>query len=158
MTKSGTESDMSYSLPVEDSDRVAIGIAVREMTIIQHIVPLLQLLLLSSSSELSVSPINTDVITPSTIDARPQSYIGASDVQPTIINNSLVYCANRGGHVREMGYQWQIGGYVTGDVSLRAAHLFDNLTIADQAFMKCPWQVVWFVSSNGGLLGLTYIP
>jgi hypothetical protein len=158
MTKSGTESDMSYSLPIQDTDRVAIGIAVREMSTIEHIVPLLQLILLTSSTEMSVSPINTDVITPSTIDPRPQSYIGASNVQPTIVNNSLIYCAARGGHIREMGFQWQIGGYVTGDISLRAAHLFDNLTIADQAFMKCAWQVVWFVSSNGDLLGLTYIP
>ena len=83
---------------------------------------------------------------------------GASNVQPTIVNNSLIYAAARGGHIREMGFQWQIGGYVTGDVSLRAAHLFDNLTIIDQAFMKCPWQVVWFVSSSGKLLGLSYIP
>jgi hypothetical protein len=158
MTKSGTESDMSYSLPTEDTDRVAIGIAVREMATILHIVPLLQLILLTSSTEMSVSPINTDVITPGTIDPRPQSYIGASNVQPTIVNNSLIYAAARGGHIREMGYQWQIGGYVTGDISLRAAHLFDNLTIVDQAFMKCAWQVVWFVSSNGALLGLTYTP
>jgi len=158
MTKSGTESDMSYSLPVVDTDRVAIGIAVREMSTILHIVPLLQLLLLTSSTEMSVSPINTDVITPSTIDPRAQSYVGASEVQPTIVNNSLVYAAARGGHIRELGYQWQIGGYVTGDISLRAAHLFDNLTIIDQAFMKCAWQVVWFVSSNGNLLGLTYTP
>jgi hypothetical protein len=128
------------------------------MSTIQHIVPLLQLILLTSSAEMSVSPLNTDVITPSTIDPRPQSYIGASNAQPTIVNNSLIYAAARGGHIREMGYQWQIGGYVTGDISLRAAHLFDNLTIVDQAFMKCAWQVVWFVSSNGELLGLTYIP
>jgi hypothetical protein len=158
MTKSGTESDMSYSLPVQDTDRVAIGIAVREMAAIEHIIPLLQLILLTSSTEISVSPINTDVITPSTIDPRPQSYIGASNVQPFIVNNSLLYAAARGGHIREMGYQWQIGGYVTGDISLRAAHLFDNLSIIDQAFMKCAWQVMWFVSSNGNLLGLTYTP
>jgi hypothetical protein len=158
MTKSGTESDMSYSLPIQDTDRVAITIAVREMSTIQHIIPMLQLILLTSAGEMSVSPTNTDVITPATIDPRPQSYIGASPVQPSIVNNSMIYCANRGGHVREMGYQWQIGGYVTGDISLRAGHLFDNLQIVDQAHMKTPWQIVWFVSSNGNLLGLTYIP
>lgn len=157
-TKSGTESDMSYSLPIQDTDRIAIGIAMRELSTIEHIVPLLQLVLLTSSAEMSLSPTNTDVITPSTIDPRPQSYIGASNVQPTIVNNSLIYAAARGGHIREMGFQWQIGGYVTGDISLRAAHLFDNFLIQDQAFMKCPWQVVWFVSSNGKLLGLSYVP
>jgi hypothetical protein len=158
MTKTGTESDMSYSLPVEDTDRIAIAIATREMSTILHIVPLLQLIMLTSSCEISASPTTSDTITPSTICARPQSYIGATNVAPAIINNQLLFCAARGGHVREMGYQWQIGGYVTGDVSLRAAHLFDGFSIVDQAFMKAPWQVVWFVSSSGYLLGFTYIP
>ena len=158
MTKTGTESDMSYSLPVRDTDRIAIAIATREMSTILHVVPLLQLILLASSCEISASPSNSDAITPSTICARPQSYIGATNVAPAIVNNQLLFCAARGGHVREMGYQWQIGGYVTGDVSLRAAHLFDGFSILDQAFMKAAWQVVWYPSSSGNLLGFTYIP
>jgi len=158
MSKTGTESDFSYSLPVKDTDRIAIGVAARTSSTIRHLVPLNQLMLMTDQSEISVSPQNTDTITPSTIAARPQSYIGSSNVQPTVVNNSLVFAANRGGHVREMGYRWELGGYLTGDISLRAAHLFDNLAIVDQTFMKAPYQVVWFVSSNGNLLGLTYIP
>lgn len=158
LTKTGTESDMSYSLPVQDTDRIAIAIATRELSTILHIVPLLELILLTTSCEISASPSAGAVITPSTISANPQSYVGASSVQPSVINNQMLFCAARGGHVREMGYQWQIGGYVTGDVSLRAAHLFDGFSIVDQAFMKTPWQAVWFVSSNGNLLGFTYIP
>jgi hypothetical protein len=92
------------------------------------------------------------------VSVRAQSYVGASVNQPVIVNNSLVYCAARGGHVREMGYQWQANGFVTGDLSLRASHLFDNLTIVDQCYAKAPRPIVWFVSSNGKLLGLTYIP
>jgi hypothetical protein len=158
LTKTGTESDMSYSLPIQDTDRIAIAIATREMSTILHAVPLLQLILLTSSCEISASPTSSDTITPSTICARPQSYIGASNVSPSVVNNAMIFCAARGGHVREMGYQWQIGGYVTGDVSLRAAHLFDGFSIVDQAFMKSPWQTVWFVSSSGNLIGFTYIP
>jgi hypothetical protein len=158
MSKSGTESDFSHSLPVKDTDRVAIGIAARQSSTILHMIPLNQLLLLTNSSEISVSPTNSDTITPTTISARPQSYVGASNVQPTITNNTMVYCANRGGHVREIGYQFDVGGYITGDVSLRAAHLFDNLAIVDQAYMKAPYQIIWFVSSSGNLLGFTYIP
>lgn len=158
MTKTGTESDMTYSLPVQDTDRIAIAIASREMSTILHVVPLLQLILLTSSCEISVSPSNSATITPSTICATPQSYVGATNVQPTIVNNTLIFCAARGGHVREMVYAWQLGGYMTSDVSLRSAHLFDGFSIVDQAFMKAAWQVVWFVSSNGNLLGFTYIP
>jgi len=158
MTRSGTESDMSYSLPLVDDDRISFRVAAREANTIRHIVPLTELLLLTSSAEWRVTSLNSDAITPTTISVRPQSYVGASNVQPVIINNTLIYCASRGGHVRECGYNWQSGGFVTGDLSLRAPHLFDNLGIADMGYSKAPIPIVWFVSSNGKLLGLTYVP
>lgn len=158
MTRSSTESDMSYTIPVKDTDRIAFRIAAREANTIRHIVPLSQLLLLTSSAEWRVTSVNSDAITPNTISVRPQSYIGASNVTPQIINNSLVYCAARGGHVRELGYSWQSNGFVTGDLSLRSAHLFDNLEILDMAYSKAPEPIIWFVSSSGKLLGLTYVP
>ena len=158
MTRSGTESDMSYSLPVRDDDRISFRVAAREANTIRHIVPLTQLLLLTSSAEWRIMSVNSDAITPSTISVRPQSYVGASNVQPSIINNSLIYCAARGGHVRELAYNWQANGFLTGDLSLRAPHLFDTFDITDMAYTKAPQPVVWFVSTSGDLLGLTYIP
>ena len=158
MTRSGTESDMSYRLPVKDDDRISFKVAAREANTIRHIVPLQQLMLLTSAAEWRVSPVNSDAITPTTISVRPQSYIGANNVQPSIVNNSMVYCAARGGHVRELGYSWQSNGYITGDLSLRAAHLFDNYEISDMCYSKSPHPLIWFISSTGYLLGLTYVP
>lgn len=158
MTKSGTESNMSYSLPVRDDDRISFRVAARESNTVRHIVPMSQLLLLTSSAEWRVTSQNSDAITPTTINVTPQSYVGASDVQPQIINNTLIYPAARGGHVRELAYNWQAGGFITGDLSLRAPHLFDGLEIVDMAYAKSPFPVVWFVSSDGRLLSLTYVP
>jgi hypothetical protein len=158
MTKSGTESNMSYSLPLRDDDRIAFRVAAREANTIRHIVPLTQLLLLTSSAEWRVTSVNSDAITPSTISVRPQSYVGSSNVQPVIINNTLIYGAARGGHVRELAYNWQASGFITGDLSLRAPHLFDTFDIVDMAYAKAPQPVVWFVSTSGRLLGLTYVP
>ena len=158
MTKSGTESNMSYSLPTRDDDRIAFRVAAREANTIRHIVPLTQLLLLTSSSEWRVTSVNSDAITPTTISVRPQSYAGASNVQPVLINNTLIYGASRGGHVRELAYNWQANGFVTGDLSLRSAHLFDGAEVVDMAYAKAPWPIVWCVSSGGKLLGLTYVP
>lgn len=158
MTKSGTESNLSYGLPIRDDDRIEFRVAAREANTIRHIVPLTQLLLLTGSAEWRVSSLNSDEITPNTISVRPQSYIGASNVQPVIINNALIYCGARGGHVRELGYNWQANGFITNDMSIRSAHLFDNFEIVDMAFAKAPIQMVWFVSTSGQLLGLTYVP
>ena len=158
MTKSGTESNMSFGLPIRDDDRIEFRVAAREANTIRHIVPLTQLLLLTGSAEWRVTSVNSDAITPTSISVKPQSYVGANNSQPVIVNNSLVYGAARGGHVRELGYNWQANGFITGDLSLRAPHLFDNFTITDMSLAKAPIPVVWMVSSNGKLLGLTYVP
>ena len=158
MTRSGTESNMSYSLPTRDDDAITFRVAAREANTIRHIVPLSNLVLLTGSAEWRVTSLNSDAITPSTVSVRPQSFIGANNVSPLIINNNLIYAAARGGHVRELAYAWQSSGYVTGDLSLRAPHLFDGLDIVDAGFAKSPQPIAWFVSSNGKLLGLTYVP
>lgn len=155
-TRSGTESAMSYSLPTRDDDRISFRVAAREANTIRHIVPLTQLILLTSSAEWLVT--SGDVLTPSTVNVRPQSYVGANNVQPVVINNTMIYGAARGGHARELAYNWQANGFVTGDLCLRSAHLFDGLELVDMAYMKAPQPIVWAISSNGKLLGLTYVP
>lgn len=158
MTRSGTESNLNYSIPTRDDDSIQFRVAAREANTIRHIVPLQELILLTSSAEWRITSINTDAITPTSVSVKPQSYIGANNVQPVIVNNNLIFAAARGGHIREMGYSVNGNGYVTGDLSLRAPHLFDNLDIVDMAFAKAPQQIIWMVSSNGKLLGLTYVP
>lgn len=158
MTRSGTESSMNYSLPIRDDDRIKFRVAAREANTIRHIVPLTQLLLLTGAAEWRATSLNSDAMTPSNFSVRPQSYVGASNVQPITVNNTLLYGAARGGHVRECAYSWQANGFVTGDLSLRAAHLFDTFDVTDMAYSKAPYPVGWFVSTSGKLLGLTYIP
>ncbi len=158
MTRSGTESDLTYSLPTKDDDRVSFQIASREYNVIEHIVPLSHLIVLTSGSEMRISPMNSDAITPSSVSARPQSYNGASSVQPVLVNNSCVYAAARGGHVLDFSYRYDAGGYISNDLSIRSTHLFDFKTIVDLAQSKSPYPVVWAVSSDGSLLGCTYIP
>ena len=158
MTKSGTESNMSFGIPIRDDDRIKFRVAAREANTIRHIVPLTQLLLLTGSAEWRIASVNSDAITPSSISVKPQSYVGANNAQPVIVNNSMVYAAARGGHVRELGYNWQANGFITGDLSLRAPHLFDNFTIIDMALAKAPLPIVWMTSSSGKLIGFTYVP
>ena len=158
MTRSGTESDMSYSLPTKDDDRIAFRINALQANTIRHLVPLSDLIVLTSSTEFRVTSVNTDALTPTSISVKPQSYIGASNVQPVIINSNLLYGASRGGHMREMAYSRDAGGYVSGDLSLRSTHLFDDYDLVDMAYAKAPLPIVWAISSSGKLLGLTYVP
>lgn len=158
LTRSGTESNLTYSIPTRDSDSIQFRVVARQANTVRHLVPLTNLLALTSSAEWRVTSVNTDALTPTSISVKPQSYIGANNAQPVIVNNNVIYTAARGGHVREMAFNWQAGGYITGDLSLRAPHLVDGLDIIDMAFSKSPYPIIWAVSSNGKLLGLTYVP
>jgi len=158
MTKTSTEGDFSYRLPVVSDDRVAFRLAAREGFRIRHLVPMSSLLLLTESGEWRVTSINTDSLTPTSLSVRPQSYVGSNNVQPAVVNNVVLFAAARGGHVRELGFSNEQQSYITGDLSLRAAHLFDDYQILDMAVAAAPMPLVWMVSSSGKLLGLTYIP
>ena len=157
-TRPGTEADMSFSLPSQSDDRIAVRVAAREANRILHIVPLAQLMLMTGAAEWRVSPLNSDAITPESMSVRPQSYVGASNVQPLVVGSSMIYGAGRGGHLRELGYNYEAGGYISGDVCLRAPHLFDNLKIVDLAYSKAPSPVVWAVSSSGKMVAMAYVP
>jgi hypothetical protein len=158
MTRSNTDQDLSFGIPLKDTDRIALTVKARNNNVIRHLVSSGELLVLTDQSEWRITAINSDAVTPTTIAVRPQSYIGANFVTPAIINNVAVFCAAMGGHVRQMGFNFNAQGYTTADLSLRASHLFDDYTLTDLAYMRSPLPIAWFVSSSGKLLGMTYIP
>lgn len=117
-----------------------------------------RLLALSGAAEWRIGSNEGAALSPSNLRVRAQSYVGAGQATPVVIGNAVVFPAGRGGHIRELGYNSDAGGYVTGDLSLKAPHLFDNFDIVDMAYQRCPMPVVWSVSTTGLLLGLTYVP
>lgn len=158
MTCTGTESQLTYSLPLRDDDRVSQRLATGQFNGIRHIVSLSQLIILTTGQEIRVSPLNTDAITPTSFGSRLQGSTGASRVTPLAVGNAVIYAGARGGHIYELGYQYSAGGYISTDLCLRSPHLFEFKNIEDSALMKSPQQIMWFVSSDGLLLGCTYIP
>lgn len=158
MTRSGTERDMSYSIPTRDDDSITVKVNAREANTVRHVVPLGSLVLLTSAAEWRATSVNSDAITPTSISVKPQSYVGANQAQPVVVNANLLYVAARGGHLRELGFSGQQQSYVTGDLSLRATHLFDGYDIVQLAYSKAPYPTVWAVSTSGLLLGMTYVP
>lgn len=156
-TRSGTESNMTFSIPSRDSDQLAFKIASRQANTIRHLVPLSDLLILTSGGEWHLSLPSNGVITPSTIDPRQDGSIGASNVRPVTTSTSVIYAQDRGGRVREMQFSWQQQNYKTDDISIMAPHYFDAYTIKQMAFSRAPQPIAWIVRSDGTMLGLTTV-
>ena len=157
-TRSGTESNLSRSIPTRDDDAITLRLLSRQASTLRHLVPLSDLLLFTSEAEWSLTAQNSDVITPSTAAYKPQGYTGASNAQPVVTSASVVYASDRGGHVREMLYSWESQGYKSNDISIMAPHLVDGYTIKQFAYSRAPVPIVWAVRDDGVLLGVTYVP
>jgi hypothetical protein len=158
-TRSGTESNMTFSIPSRDSDRLAFRIAAKQANSIRHLVPLTEMMMLTSGGEWHLSQAQASVLTPASIDPKQDGSIGASNVRPVAMNNAILYAQDRGGHVREIqAGEYDGSRYKTNDLSIMAPHLFDGYTITQMAFARAPQPIVWMVRSDGVLIGLTYVP
>lgn len=158
-TRSGTESNVTYSIPTRDDDRIAFRIAAQQAQTIRHIIGLNDLLLFTSGGIWKVTPQNSDVLTPTTAAPKLQSYEGASNVQPVVTGNSVLYAHARGARIRDVQYDNVTqAGYKSTDVSVMAPHYFTGFTITDLAYRKAPHQMLFAVRNDGVLLGLTYMP
>ena len=157
-TQPGTQSNMNYSLPSQASDRLSVTIAAQRANFIRHIVALLDMVLLTASTEWRVFTASGDALTPSTLAVKAQWQNGANNVQPAVVNNECVYASSVGGHLRTLSYEWTLNGYKSADLCLLARHLFDFQNIVDMAFVRSPYPILWAVSDSGLLLGLTYLP
>jgi hypothetical protein len=157
-TRSGTESDLAYSIPSRDDDAISFRIAARDVNTIRHIVPMDSVILLTSGGVWRLTSSDGGAITPSTLSVKPQSGVGANTAQPIIDDTTALYIAARGGHIRELGYNWQVQSFVSGDLSLRAPNLFDGYDITELAFQRAPTPIMWGISTAGILIGMTYVP
>src|SRR5712672_290518 len=96
-TRSGTESNMTYSIPTQANDAISTRLKARQNSTIRHIVPLnsTDLILLTSGAEFKVSS-DSGPIAPLTLKAGPEDYLGASNVTPVTTASSILYAADRG--------------------------------------------------------------
>lgn len=155
LTNAGYQDLMQYHQPVMSDDRIILDAVTSDADRIRHAVALDSLLLFTGSSELRVYTQNSDALSPSSVAVRAQSYIGSAYTQPVILNNQVLFAGNRGGHIYAMGYQNSAGSYVSQDISIRSAHLFDNREVKSLALGKSPVQELWVVTDEGVLLGCT---
>lgn len=158
LSRAGAESNFNFSIPAKDDDSIQFKIASRENNAIIHLVPMADLIACTPAALWRISGGMAEVLTPLTLSAREQTFVGSSTTKPLKVNNNMLYIAARGGHLREFGFDGDRNGYISGDVSIRAPHLFDYKDVRSMTLQLAPYPVVWLCSTDGTLVGFTYIP
>lgn len=93
----------------------------------------------------------------STATAVPQAYNGASDVQPIVINNDIIYVQAKGAIIRDLSFNIYANVYTGTDISILSNHLFFGYQIPEWAYSEEPFKLVWAIRDDGTMLSLTYV-
>jgi len=156
-SQSANYNNLTFSSPRKDDDSITRTIAARQVNEIRHLVPLSDLIVLTSGGEWRVSAGTNEVLTPTSVIVKPQEFRGSSKVEPITIGSTVLYVQEQGSTIRDLAYKLDTDGYTGTDLGVLANHLFEGFTIVDWCYQETPFSVVWTVRSDGVLLGLTYL-
>lgn len=158
LSQSANYENFGYSSPSKASDAVTFRLRARQVNEIRSMLPFRGLMLLTSGAEWIVSGgSQSDAITPSSVKVDPQSYRGASKVQPVVVGSTVLYAQDRGGVVRDFSYQFAEDSFTGKDLTILARHLFENKNIKAWGYAQAPYSMVWVVLDDGSLVSLTYM-
>lgn len=158
MTQTGTSSNLLSSVPSQDSDSIRFRMAARDHNAIEHIVPMNDLIILTSAGEWRAYAPNGDPITSQSLVIRPQSFTGCNEVTPCLTAGSMIYVQFGGWSLRELAYSWESQTYKSTDITAMSPHLFEGRAVVDMAFQRVPVPVLWCVMDDGDLVTCTYMP
>jgi hypothetical protein len=156
---SGTNSYNFYgkSVPTQADDAVAFRTAGGQANAIRHLTRLTKLMPFTQGSEWVISGGDNDAIAPNAIFGKDQSYNGISTLRPLFVRDVLLYIQEKGGIVRDFGFNFATDSFIGTDLTVMSSHLVKNHTIVSWAFQKYPFSCIWMVRDDGVLLGLTYL-
>jgi hypothetical protein len=157
-SRTGTPTNFSIHRPLQSDDAIEFKIAGREYGQVHHLVSLGRLVVFTSTGEWVLDGDETGAITPLAIAATQHSYRGSSTIPPVVIGGNAIYVQAGQRILRDLSYQFSSDSYTGNDLTVFAAHLFDDRLVRAMAYQQTPHSVLWCVMDDGALLGLTYLP
>jgi hypothetical protein len=162
-SRPGAPNDFRSTNPTVDSDAYQFTIAQQQINTVLWMVTMPGGLVVGTDAGVvqltggSASAANPTAVTASSAVFVPQSYYGASDVHPIVIDYDVLYVQLEASIIRDLQYNFFVNIYTGTDVSVLSSHLFYPLTVIDWAYQDAPNKVIWAVRSDGILLSLTYL-
>jgi len=143
----------------DDSDAVTFTIAADQVNVIRWMKAIDKLLIGTIGGEWWMAGSGDwDPVTPSSVTIRRETNYGSQNINPIVIDNSVLFVQKPGKKIRRYGYNYTEDAYRGQDISILAEHLTNNYAITELAYQQSPNQILWALRADGDLLGLTYMP
>lgn len=157
MSQTGYYTNFHVNSPVRDSDAVIFTMAGARVNPVRHILDAGRMVVMTSEAEFSIGGNESGIILPGQINPKQHSNHGASEVQPILAGDSVLFIQEQGSIVRDLAFQFSSDGYTGNDLTTFSAHLVDGYELTYMDYQKTPHPIVWFVRDDGVLLSLTYV-
>jgi len=153
---SKTDDFTNYFTDVKDTDAMRIKLFSGKTDAIKWILPEKSLILGTTSAEFALGSNRDDVaITPSAFSLKQKSAYGSSSVDPFIAKDNIFFFMRDGKNLREWSFEYNTKNATSNDLSYIANHLLKS-GVKDVTYQQQPNSIIWVVTNDGDLVGLTY--
>jgi len=168
VAKSGSDPDAIWGSKTTEYEDFTPGVLATDplafklqSDIINWLSPLGQLVAGTVNAEYRLGAQSSDqILKPTDVKLTPQSRKGAAFIEPVNVGNAILFIQKRGAadygkKLRELSYNYINDSYDGVDLTLFAEHI-TKTGIVKMAFMSSPFPILWAVTADGYLIGMTY--
>lgn len=157
-SQTGFLRNLSTSRPLKDTDAITATLASLQVNEIKYLVPFAELLVFTAGGEwIMANGSNSDALTPTSVQYKPQGYRGCADVRPLVIGDTVLFVQRGGDVVRDFQYKLETDRYAGNNLSVLSEHLFRGKEIVAWSYAQKPYSIIWVVLDDGTLLSFTYM-
>jgi len=139
-----------------DDSAVNFTIASDKVNVIRHLLPARFLQVLTTSAEFTLSGgTGATPVTPTNVNVLRETTFGCSQVRPVRAGNSTILIQKGQEKVKEITFDLDTDGLLGIDLTILADHI-PRGGLTDMVWQQEPELILWFVHSDGRLVGLTY--
>ncbi len=145
------------SVPLIDDDSITLTINGRQVNAIMDLVPLSDLIVMTTSAEWKLTSGSDEVVAPGKNGFKPQTFHGSVGLPALVVGDAAIFVQRAGNIVRDTSFQFTDDKYKGNDLTIYANHLVEGFEIVDHCFQQAPYSAVWLVRSDGALISITYV-
>lgn len=142
---------------VVDSNAVSFSLNASDVNVIRWMVDDEKGLIIGSvGGEWILRPSSlSQALTPTNVTAKRSTAFGSANVQAVRAGRSAIYVQRAGRKVRELAYVYEVDGFRSPDMTILSEHISKGGLLSSD-FQQEPWAIIWFVRTDGQLVGMTY--
>ena len=145
------------SRPTKPDDALSFALVAERVNSVNQMVSMDDFMVLTSNDVFAVNGGGEgEPMTPSNIVPKRQNSRGGNRLKPIVLDDIVFYAPIKGSSIRTLGFQFEIDGYQSNNITVFSPHFFKGFTILSWAYVEEPYSAVFAVRDDGALLCFTW--